>query len=432
MQHKKTVKFNRRSPWLPFFLWSLGALFYCYEFFLRVMPSVMQDSLLHTFHITAGSFGLMTAFYMFAYAPMQIPVGVLMDRYGPKRLLIMAALACVVGAFMFVISDYFIIACIGRFLIGFGSAFAFVGVLKIATIWLPDDRFAFFSGLATSLGMIGAFVADNSLTFFVDKLGWRATVWLAILLGIMLTAAIYFFMVEHKAAKRKRTLLVKKHNFLYGLRGLKEVVSNIQIWNVGTVGALLYLAASVFAGLWGIPYFTHVYHMSPSLAALTNSFIFLGWVIGSPILGWLSDKTHSRRLPIVVCSLLASVVMLLLIEDIGLSIWAVMILTFCLGLFSSGQSICFAVAREISPHHFSATALAVTNMLVMMGSVILQPLIGMLLDYNWSGELLNGARVYSAHNYQHAMLILPLGLLIAFLFSLFLPSNSIKAHHARR
>ena len=148
----------------------LGAIFYSYEYLLRIAPSVMEPALREHFDLSATGFGLLSSIYYFAYVPMQLPVGVLLDRYGPRRLLTFACLICVIGTLLFTGTTVFWIAATGRFLVGFGSAFAFVGVLKLATIWLPENRLAMVSGMTSALGAIGAMLGDNFLEIFVNRL----------------------------------------------------------------------------------------------------------------------------------------------------------------------------------------------------------------------------------------------------------------------
>ena len=181
---------SKRSQIFPWLICGLGALFYCYEYILRISPSVMAQPLAHAFNVDAAMLGNAVAFYYYAYTPMQLPVGVLMDRYGPRRLLAIAALICAGGAYLFAFG-HLGIAEVGRFLVGFGSAFAFVGVLKLASLWLPPSRFAMIAGLVTTLGMLGAMFGDRLLGHFVQQMGWQSTVNLSAAVGVVLAAVIW-------------------------------------------------------------------------------------------------------------------------------------------------------------------------------------------------------------------------------------------------
>jgi MFS family permease len=176
----------------------LGAIFYSYEYLLRIAPSVMEHSLRTHFNLSASGFGTLSSIYYLAYVPMQLPVGVLLDRYGPKRLLTMACLVCVIGTYMFTGTTLFWVAATGRFLVGFGSAFAFVGVLKLATLWLPENRLAMISGMTSALGPIGAMIGDNFLEHFIVKFGWIPTLNSTAIFGILLTFVLYFGIQDRK------------------------------------------------------------------------------------------------------------------------------------------------------------------------------------------------------------------------------------------
>ncbi|MFZ4077428.1 MAG: MFS transporter, partial [Legionellaceae bacterium] len=249
---------------------ALGAVFYSYEYFLRITPSVMEGALRDHFSLSATGFGLLSASYYYAYVPMQLPVGLLMDRFGPRRLLTFACLICVIGTWMFAGSSVVSYAAAGRFLVGFGSAFAFVGVLKLATLWLPEDKLGMVAGLASALGTVGAMLGDNVLGTMVSAMGWQHTVNLTALVGVGLTVILWFGIHDRKGHPEADGGTVA--TFRGALLDLKLIAANKQIWINGLYGCLVYLPTSVFAELWGIPYFSHAHHLSESAAEVANSF----------------------------------------------------------------------------------------------------------------------------------------------------------------
>ena len=131
------IEHRKHFTLIGWLICGLGAIFYSYEYLLRIAPSVMEHSLRTHFDLSATGFGFLSSIYYFAYVPMQLPVGVLLDRYGPQRLLTFACFICVAGTFLFTSTNIYWIASLCRFLMCFGSAFAFVGLLKLATIRLP-------------------------------------------------------------------------------------------------------------------------------------------------------------------------------------------------------------------------------------------------------------------------------------------------------
>ena len=199
---------------MPWLVCGLGALYYCYEYFLRISPSVMMHDLMSVYHLTGAEVGSLSAFYYHAYVPMQILVGLLMDRYGPRRLLAMASLFCASGTYLFVGSRSLAIAELGRFFVGFGSAFAFVGALKLATIWLPSNRFALISGIITSLGMFGAMLGDVALRSLVDNFGWKTTTYFSAIIGVFLAIAIWMVVRDINPSPLHPHYWSKRMNFL--------------------------------------------------------------------------------------------------------------------------------------------------------------------------------------------------------------------------
>lgn len=428
---------NKNSTKYLFIAWmicGLGALYYMYEYFLRIAPSLMEHSLRDHFNLSATGFGLLSASYYYAYVPMQVPVGVMMDRFGPRRLLTIACLICVVGTFIFTSTDRFAIAFMGRFLVGFGSAFAFVGVLKLATIWLPENKLGMVSGMAAALGTIGAMIGDNFLGKLVVNSGWQPTLnWTAVA-GIGLAAVLWLGIRDHKASEEQSGSI---SSFRQSLVDLFIIARNKQIWINGFYGCLVYLPTTVFAELWGIPYLKHAHGLTQEAADFANSMLFLGFTLGAPMMGYISDKLARRKLPMLFGAAGAAVVMMLVLYLPDLDATRINSLMFLLGLLYSAQCIVFAVGRELSPEEAAGTAMAMTNMIVMLGAMFLQPLVGRLLDFSLSTHVSDSAlkvlsmdnvqKLYTADDYQFALSIIPIGILLAGMLTFFLKETHANA-----
>lgn len=421
------------SAWL---VCGLGALYYSYEYLLRISPSVMEPALREHFHLSATGFGLLSAFYYYAYVPLQLPVGILLDRYGPRLLLTLACFICVVGTFIFSATDVFWIAAAGRFLVGLGSAFAFVGVLKLATIWLPEDKLAMVSGLAAALGTLGAMLGDNLLGRLVIHVGWRQTINFTAFFGIALIFALWFGIRDKKTPSAQHGTI---NSFRRSMKDLGIIIKNQQIWVNGLFGCLVYLPTTVFAELWGIPYLKHAHGLTQQGADFANSILFLGFTLGAPLMGYLSDRLKRRKLPMLFGATGAAILMMTVLYMPGLNATTLTLLMFLLGLFYSAQCIVFAVGRELSPNEAAGTAMAITNMIVMLGAMFLQPLVGRLLDFSLSfharalpiEHLSSDAlqQLYTADDYQFALSIIPLGIIIAAILTFFLKETYAEANN---
>ncbi len=407
---------RKRIDLFPWLVCGLGAFFYCYEYFLRILPSVMTEDLLKLFNINGVAFGNLVAFYYYAYTLIQLPIGMMMDRFGPRKLLAFACLTCAIGTYLFA-HHCLSTAQIGRFLVGFGSAFAFVGVLKLAAIWFPPSRFAFIAGMATSLGMIGAMTGDIIASKLVFVLGFDVTLYIAAAIGLLLTLCLWYIIPETKSVKAANEPVPLSYKAFF--QAVFKLCKNPQIWLIGMIGSLFYLSLSAFAEVWGVPYLIRTYGLSNSSAAVNISFIFLGWAIGSPLVGWISDKIGNRRYPIIIGALLGALLFTLLIYFPYISSHFIGFLLFSFGLCSSAQIIVFPIARELNVQALAGTAIAVTNLLVMFGGALSEPLIGKALDVSTGTHLKGNLMAFSIESFQHALTIVPLAFVVAAILAIF-------------
>ncbi len=405
------------------FICALGALFYCYEYFLRIMPSVMTSELMHAFQINATLLGNLAAFYYYAYTPMQIPVGLLMDKYGPRRLMIFAIQICGIGVLLFGVGGHLYLAYLGRFLVGFGSAFAFVGVLKLACLWVPLRFLGFVSGAATTLGMIGAMFGSIFLEKVVRVSGWNTTISIAVLGALILAIIIGLSMPGERRAPGH---VVAAHteappmSFQQLFANLWQLCKHPVIWLNGFVGSMLYLPLSVFAELWGPKYLEIAHHIPQEDAVRTSIIVFAAWAIGGPLIGYLARNDFRRSIYFLMIGALITVASSTFLLLVGNMSYRCLELTlFIFGFGSSAQILIFNVGCLVSDKDYAGTAIAFTNMLVMLGGSLFEPFVGGVLDFFWRGEYLSGIKVYTPQAFNIGLSILPIGALLAF-FALFL------------
>lgn len=406
---------------------TLAAIFYCYEYLLRMEPSVMVTELMHEFQANATELGTLSAFYYFIYTPMQIIVGLLSDLYGPRKILTLAIIACAIGSYIFGIAHTLPVAAIGRLLIGFGSAFAFVTVLKLAASWLPQRFFALFVGLATALGMLGGMVGSIVLSSLVHSIGWQQTITVGTVLGVVLAPIVWLIIRDKpEIALQENHTPKTKPQYRETFIGLLKILKKPQMWLNGFIACLMYLSLSLFAELWGNSFLANVYHLPTESVATANSMVFLGWLVGGPLIGYISDITCTRRIPISIGCLLSALTISLVIYFPPMNTSLLYLLLFLFGIFSSFEVLCFAISRENNPDNLVATASSFTNLLTMAGGIVCQPLVGKILDLFWSGQTQSGDRIYSAINYQYALTILPLAFLLGFILTFWLKETHNK------
>jgi MFS family permease len=405
----------------------LGALFYCYEYLIRISPSIMSTELRQAFELDATAFGSFAALYYFASVPMQLVGGVLMDRYGPRRLIIIACLVCACGVYLFTQYSHPSLAKIGRFIGGMGGAFAFIGALKLASFWVPPRQFGIVSGLINSLGMLGAMMGDVFLGVVINAWGWQQTLFAFSIAGFVVSGALFFGIPQkHPDYLHAAPNPPPNNGFKELVADLSLLVRNRYIWINGTIGCMLYLSLSVFAELWGPQYLQGAYFYTPAEASRGIAMVFFGWLVGSPLTAWLSERINSRRLPIFVANLLITVVISLIFYlPATTPKLLILLLLFLFGLFSSAQMVVFMIGKELAgTPRLTGTALAFTNSLSLLGGALLQPIVGKLLDWQWQGTMVNQLRVYTPHEYHMALIVLPIGTLLAAGLVLFLKETA--------
>ena len=389
--------------------WGLGAIFYLYGFYQRVAPAVMTDQLMKSFNLNAGALGNLSAFYFYSYVAMQIPTGLLADRWGPRRVQSLGALVAALGTFLFALGPSFIWAGLGRFLIGGAVGIAYVSLLKLAAHWFPPNRFAAISGLALLAGIIGAVCAGPPLRYLVESFGWRPVMAGSGLFVLAVAAAIFVFVRDDPRERGYEGFLPADPNGSgteVGIfKGLAEVFRYRNTWLLalspsGIVGPVL-----AFSGLWGVPYLSQRFSLTPAKSATITSALLVAWALSGPIMGALSDKIGRRKPLYLGGAIVALVGWAAALYLPGLKPWMVIAILIIVGWGAGGMIIGFAFAKESVPLHLAGTVSGVCNMGVMMGPMILQPVMGMILDRYWDGTIVHGVRIYSLHAYSLAFLV---------------------------
>lgn len=408
---------TRKSLLIGSIICLIGAFFYCYEFVLRIVPGILQQELISAFgNIPAATFGQISALYYFAYSPMQLPVGILMDRFGARKLLTLACFCCATGSFLFSYPSNLLVAGVGRFLVGFGSAFAFVGVLSCAIAWLPYKLFSLVAGLMTSIGMFGLIYGEIKLTELSHSLSLGSILQLLVYAGIVLTIMIFLIVRENPNSNNSDHKNIPMKDFL---QNVLHVLKTPEIWLIGFSAACLYTSLSIFGELWGQSYLEHAHHLTKVKSAKTISFLFLGWAIGAPFFGYISDKYNNRVIPLLVGTIFSFICISIILYIPELSSFSLCAVVLLYGIFSAAEIIAFIMANECIAKILPGTIFAVINMIVTLGGVIFQPLVGKLLDIFNNGKTLNGVYIYATKDYQLSLSVMPT-LLIITVFILFI------------
>lgn len=411
-------KLNRYLPWIIF---GTGMLYYCFAYLLRVYPSVMEHHLLSHFNVSVKDFGFITGFYYFAYAPMQLPVGVTVDKIGARRSLLLGCAIATAGVLIFANTQTIHVALLGRFLIGLGAAFGYVTALKIASLWLPQRIFATAIGFLTGAGMLAAIATDNYLTHLIRVTDFHSVLMFPAYAGLLLFVLILLFVKNKTGFNADNMPIVQKASYTELCRQLWGIMKKPQMWVIGLVGALLYLPSSVFVDAWAIPFFRTARHFSAEQGALAASLTLAGWIISSFVSGYLSDRFETRKIPLLIAGFGATIICSILIFKPIHSFMEIYVLLFLLGIFCGPHPLCFSLSKENCPHDISGTAVAFTNFVIMAGGMILQPVVGDILEHiDKKAAMINATTQYTAHDFSIALSVIPVGLLIACFLTFFI------------
>lgn len=392
---------------LSWLVWGLGAVFYCYGFFQRVAPAVITDQLMTDFNLGATALGNLSAFYFYSYVVMQVPTGILVDYWGPRKLLTTGALIAGVGSVLFALAPTVLMANLGRLLIGGSVAVAWVVLLKLSTHWFAPNRFAMVTGIALFCGVVGAVWAGVPLRLLVDRFGWRSVMTFSGAFTLVVAATIWVVVRDDPSEKGFKSYARTNHLQHSPEKkaigdGLKEVFQHKNTFLLtlapgGIVGPVL-----AFAGLWGMPFFTNHYHFSPSLSAALLSTLMVSWALGGPILGAFSDRIQRRKPLYLFGNIIATVGWFFILYMPGHPLWLLIVLIIITGMASGGMIIGFAFAKESVPVNAAGAVYGVCNMGVMLGPMLLQPAMGWILDLHWAGLMDNGVRIYDLEAYRYA------------------------------
>ena len=410
---------------LPWLICCLGAFYFGYVYFLRVAPSVMIDQLMRDFAVNAAMLGNLAAAYYYIYAAMQIPFGIAVDNVGPRRVLIGAVLVCATGATLFAAADTLALAFVSRLLIGAGAAAAWVGTMRLTTIWLPPERYAFMVGLTNLIAMLGGAAGQGPLALVIDAVGWRAASYAAAAVGFGIALAFWAtrWLSPTPAAAAAATGGRPRVGVL---PVLKLALGRRAAWAMGAYGALAAGPTLAIAVLWGVPFVMQAYGLGRPAAGAFASTILIGWGVVGPAAGWLSDRLGRRKPLLYAGPLTGLVVWPVLIYVPDLPVPLLYLLAFAAGGSLSGFLVGFAVAKEFTPTAATGTITSLLNASVMISIAVLQVAIGHILDLNWTGEMANGVRLYDAETYRLGFTAIPVLLLVGLAAVRFIPETHCR------
>jgi MFS family permease len=389
--NNKLTGFDSLQAWLVIFS---AALFFLYAFINMTCFNGLNPQLMQAFKVSALSISQLSAMYFYANILFLIPAGILLDKFSPRRLILIIMPISVISTFIFSSTHDYHIACIMRFIMGATSTFCLLSAAKLTSQWLSPKFAARAISLVVTIAMIGGVLAQQLPNLMPANSNWQDLLKVISALGLGLYLIIFLTIKDMPNNNPN-----KKSNISHQTQNTKTgwlfALKNNQNYLLGFLTNFLSTPIMILGALWGVGYLTEVKGLSTHNAQLCCSLLFIGMIVGSPFFGWISDFLKSRKKPIIFGILGSIITITLIMTDHYQTNIFMPVLLFMLGFFTACQVISYAIIIEVNPPEYCAFSESIASTIIMSSGAIFQPLFGYLLTQG------------AFHNYKLAMLIFP-------------------------
>jgi MFS family permease len=405
---------RRRVSKVVALAWLLTAVFYFYQYLMRSAPAVMMPELTQAFGMSAVGLASLLGLFYWAYAPFSLVAGVAIDQLGPRNVVPLGAAAVAIGAVLFSTADP-TLGGIGRFMQGAGGVFGLIGAVAIATSSMPASRAATLIGATQMFGMAGGSAGQFIVgPLIAGGVGWNAF-WLSLGIAGLPLAALLLFLIP---PAQPGTLGQK--GLLPALKAMGAVFANPQSILCGLIAGLLFIPTTIFDMVWGVRYLQEAHDIPYSLAVLRSASVPFGWIIGCPLLGWLTDKV-GRRKPVIIGAAVVLLGLLALILFMPAGSFPPYSLGLLAGIASGAAMIPYTVIKEANRPEHAGTATGVVNFINFGVTALLGPMFASRLVAASQG----GEREIA--HYQATFAPLLYGVALAIVLTLILRETGPKA-----
>lgn len=400
----------------------------CMLSFHRSAVGVVAVDMMNDLKVDAALLGLLSAGYFYPYAIMQIPIGLLSDSQGARKTITIFLSIAALGSLLFGISKSPSGVLFGRILVGIGVSTIYVCTLKLISQWYHGDNFATMNSLLVSIGAIGLLISTVPLAWLSDLYGWRMPFIMTSAITVVLIVFVWLCIHDSPESRNNNKKNVTLHSRPPLKKSIFTILSSKRFWPPCIWLMCSFSLYIAFGGLWAAPYFMHVYGLTKIEASRILMMIAFGMIIGSPLIGILSDKIVKRRKPIHIASstllVITILIFVLFVDSIPLPI--LYLLVFCFGIFAvSVMPVGFASIKDLFPKEMAGTASGIANLFPFILGAILQPLMGYILE-----NVGKNGDIYTATAYQYAITVLLICAIVAMISSFFITETS--SHHKKQ
>lgn len=358
-----------KSRSIAWTVWIVVSVFYAYQYVLRVMPNIMLEDIMKQFGISAATFGQFSGVYYIGYSLMHLPLGIMLDRFGPRNTMVGCILLSVIGLTPLLFATHWAYPIIGRLLIGMGSSAAILGIFKIVRMMFSEDKFPRMLSLSVTIGLIGAIYGGGPISYMREAFGYEFVVNLAAMAGIGLTA-ITFWLLPNEKSETEGSVI----------SDIKEVITNARVMGSCLFAGLMVGPLEGFADVWGTAFLKNVYGFDATLAASLPSMVFIGMCFGSPVLSWVAEKVGSYLATIIGAGVMMAASFYVL-TTWQLAPTAVSINFTIVGVCCAYQILAIYKASTYVREKVVGLTTAVANMIIMVFGYAFHTIIGNVVNY---------------------------------------------------
>lgn len=422
LEYPKIYTKNITNPWVVTFC---AAGFFFYQFMLINIFNALNEPMIKEFHLSATQLGHVSSSYFFAGMLSLLLAGVILDRFSIRKVIISAISVSIFSTFLFSIAPTPFYAMLARFLAGISGTYCFLGPMKLASRWFPPKRLALVIGLIVSYAMLGGIIAQTPITLLADNIGWRKASLLMSISGLFFLFLIIWKVRDYPEFPTEKTSKPGYQSLRNLFIELKSTIVKPQNWLGGLYISLINLPVYILGAMWGTMYLEQAHGLSRTESSYVTSMIFVGMIFGSPFMGWLSDKMGLRKKPMIIFGLVSVIPFVFLLLLSQQSLLSLMFIFFSIGFLIGVQVIGYPLVSESNPKELNATAQGLVSTMVIMGGLT-QSLFGKLMSLNWDQKILSGIPIYSVDDFNMAILIMPVAMIVAVFISFFMKETYCK------
>lgn len=408
---------GKQKKLLSYFMWFFPVLFFAYQFIFRLWPGLMMQDIMQQFAINATSFGLLASVYYWGYAFTQIPIAVMLDKYGPKVILFFCASLCGVATILFSYTDNWYLALLSRFLIGIGSAAGFLTTSKVISQWFPKIEYSKMVGFSFAFGLIGAVYGGSPVNNLVQNFGFLKIATILGIISITIGVLALLFLKNNKGNNQEQST-----NQAIKFSDLFSIISSPAICILAIANLLMVGSLEGFADVWGVNYLITAYGIDRSQAAGITSFIFIGMIFGGPILAFIGNYFGNYRAIIASGFGMVLLCCLIFYSQIEYNYYLFVSIFLLIGVLCCYQVLIFSVGNDLVNTKFLGITVAFLNCVNMLGGSFFHSIIGKLMDVFWVDVYQEDGvtRLYEAAHYHYALSVIPICAFIGALMVLYI------------